>query len=95
MVVDAASLLIEVYALPVGFVSQHECTGNVRVRFGLKPFAEVLFFEPDCISLATQSATVAWDLLTYGLLLQNPISRCAPLRDSATDDWNSLSLRGG
>ncbi len=92
---DAASLLIEVYALAVGFVSQHECTGNVRVRFGLIPFTEVLFLEPDCVTLATQSATVAWDLLTYGLLLQNPIFRCAPLRGAATDDWNSLSLRRG
>ncbi len=95
MVVDAASPLIEVDALAIGFVGQHGRAGNVRVWFRLIPFAELVFLEPDCISLATQSAAIAWDLLTYGPFLQDWVSRCAPARACAADDWNSPSLRRG
>jgi hypothetical protein len=53
---DAAALLVQVDTLAVRFVSEHQCSGNVRMTFRLITFSQVFYLESDGIALAAKSA---------------------------------------
>jgi hypothetical protein len=67
---NAATLLVQVDALAIRLVSEHQRSGDVWMRFRLITLNHVFCFEPDGIALAAKFAAITWDLPQWEFLCQ-------------------------
>jgi hypothetical protein len=67
---NAATLLVQVDALAIRFVSEHQCPGDVWMRFRLITLSHIVCFESDGIAQAAKPAAVARNFPYRELLSQ-------------------------
>ena len=67
-IMDAATSLIQIDTLAIGFVGEHTRSWNVRMRFCPVVYDAVFRLKSDGVTLATKCAAVARHLFHRGLL---------------------------